>query len=130
MAARNSSRHDCDHCAFCLLGRDIRQIRASEDQAPVVPSIVRERGQWSRGSNQGPGVFDNVRQQDANEAFNILMDRADQVDWNAFSALVPEAAGQSPGQTSARYSTPYYKIFGGVSRRRMLHDKPASCRSP
>ena len=118
-AVRNSPRHDCDHCTLCLLGRDIRQIRASEDHAPLLPSIVRERGQWSRRSNHGPGVFDNVRQQDANEAFNILMDRADQVDWNAFSALVPEAAGQSPGQTSARYSTPYYKIFGGVLRRRM-----------
>ena len=76
----------------------------------MVPAVVAARGRWSQRFRQRVGQFENNRQQDANEAFNLLMEDADNVDWMKLAALAPGGA---------RHSTPYYKIFGGALRRRM-----------
>ena len=110
-AQRESQDHDSERCALCLLGRDIRTIRASRELNAIEPAVARARGQWSLGA------FDNLEQQDANEAFNFLMRAADEVDWETCVALAPGVAMQIPGHSNPRYSTPYYKIFGGALRR-------------
>ena len=80
---------------------------------PEVAKTVALRARWSLGA------FDNSAQQDAHEAFCLLMDSCESVDKNMLHALsLPSILRKSllrnRGTNADRYSTPFWSALGGI----------------
>ena len=80
---------------------------------PEVAKTVALRARWSLGA------FDNSAQQDAHEAFCLLMDSCESVDKNMLHALslsstLRKSLLRNRGTNADRYSTPFWSALGGI----------------
>ena len=101
-------RDDADHprsCTLCFLASDLHTLVANSANLPFEPAIVRTRSSWARGLVGGD-------QQDAQEAFNALLEACDGVDNRA---LQQHLMGVAP-HVAVPYTTPSWQIFGAVTR--------------
>ena len=78
------------------------------DNSPFTPRVVQDRGRWSQGR------FANFAQHDASEAFDLLLDACDEVDYSAIEALALNHQAVHDHSASTRYSTPCWKMLGGI----------------
>ncbi len=104
-------RGDSTHvpgCALCGMALDLSYLTANVDNAPLSPVTVRQRGVWSYGR------LDNVEQHDAHDAFCLLVDACEEVDARCARALGLPPILKNGGTNSVRYSTPFWKAFGGI----------------
>ena len=112
-AARARERHNVERCQLCAFARDVRHIRTDESGVAYVPEIVRTRRQW------GEGQLNPGRQEDANEAFQLLATALDTVDADKLDARAPVSRDYG-GVNSTRYGTPFWRIFGFVQRSKLV----------
>ena len=113
-AAVKSPLHDTNSCALCMLARDAQLLTADNGPANFAPEVMQKRAIWRRD-------FQGFAKQDANEAFQALMDHCDETDAQALHALaahrdVPRA---NFARSAARLSTPYNQIFGNLQTIRV-----------
>ena len=106
--------HDSNTCALCMLARDAARLTAVNGPACFAPEVMQKRVIWNRD-------FAGTRQQDANEAFQALMNECDETDASALYALpahrdVPRA---DFARSAARLSTPYNQIFANLQTIRV-----------
>ena len=108
---------ESDHpndCLLCALAFDLSHLAVDLGGVPTAPKIAQRRAAWSHGA------FDDYLQHDAHEAFGILMEGCEQVDANVACLLgLPELA-RNGHVNSCRYSTPFWKAFGGILRSEVM----------
>lgn len=103
------SKGDASHarpCCLCNLAQDLRMIKV-DNACTAIPITASTRGDW------GGERFANNAQQDAHEVFRALMEQCDNVDAVAARNLNIPAYFRHNTYNSVRYSTPFWKIFGG-----------------
>ena len=100
--------HERLGCTLCSLAQDVWRLCLDADGAAFVPETVRTRALWS------DDAFANNVQQDAAEAFVLLMDKLDGVDEGAMNASCKAAADLNNGRNSTRLTTPMWKCLGGT----------------
>ena len=96
-------------CALCDLAYDLNSITEQITEEAVAPRSVIKRAVW------GGHRFDNLLQHDASEAFTVLFSACDAIDVHAARDLQPPGLLLEDSISSVRYSTPYYRTFGGLS---------------
>ena len=95
------------NCILCDLAFDVNSITISIEKEFYVPRIVTKRRIW------GGDAFDNFEQHDASEAFTMLLMTCDAVDLQAAQDAHLITASSGKTDEDIRYTTPYYKTFGG-----------------
>ena len=94
-------------CVLCALARDLQQLSQTVRNEPFAPEILRTRAAWNAD-------FAGFRQQDAEEAFAVLLDRCNAVDEVAIRALLDPTVCRDVLPT-----TPMWSYFGGLLRTRL-----------
>ena len=94
-------------CALCDLALDLNDITMDIQDVLVTPRTATKRSVW------GGEAYDNFAQHDASEAFTALLSSCDEVDFRAACVKAPDL-WLADDVRSARYSTPYYRTFGGL----------------
>ncbi|MAF76427.1 MAG: hypothetical protein CMF17_11365 [Idiomarinaceae bacterium] len=94
-------------CLLCWLAGDIHRLTSSTGSVPFVPRVVRNRGEWC-------AAFRGHRQQDAHEAFCALVDECEELDLRKLRSYNVEELGENLEINSVRYSTPFWRAFGGL----------------
>ena len=89
------------------LAGDVARMTMMDLNEPFAPEVVRRRAQWD-----ALGTFDNTSQQDAGEAFNALLRKCDEVDFQTFREF-DFAVGVREDSASA-FTTPHWQIFGSL----------------
>ena len=97
------------YCPLCELACDLSVLTSREQMSSYEPLSAKKRASW------GGDRFANYLQHDASEAFTGLLTACDEVDGNAALALGISADKFANDTTSSRYSTPYYRAFGGIT---------------
>jgi uncharacterized UBP type Zn finger protein len=107
IAAEAGAHHPA--CLLCTLGRDVSRLTSEALRGgSFVPEVVQRRGAWCHG-------FNNLRQQDAHEAFCALMAACEDVDYRKLCDCgVDDELDVNAGTNSLRYSTPFWRAFGGL----------------
>ena len=98
-----------EECPLCLLGGDVERLATLPQNEPFAPGTLVSRASWNP-------EFAGFAQQDGHEAFVTLLDRCEAVDFarlRDLSGELPELAA-ALGTTRARYTTPFWKILGGL----------------
>ena len=104
-------------CCLCGFAYDLEQITSAA--TALVPQSVKDRASWSNDA------FDNTQQQDAAEAFQLLMEACNTIDIERATELAGRNASENPvllacarfgSQNNAIHSTPYHRIFTGLHR--------------
>ena len=96
------------HCVLCHLALDLSSIAVDITPMPLAPQTVRMRSVWSKGE------FANFSQHDVHDAFCMLLDECEGVDYRMAKDLNLPLFFKNGGTNSLRYSTPFWKAFGGV----------------
>ena len=94
-------------CVLCSLAEDLQQLSETAGNRPIIPKVVRARAEWY-------AAFNGHEQQDAEEAFAVLLDKCNAVDERAVRALLPLDACKDVLPT-----TPMWSYFGGLLRTRL-----------
>ena len=103
--------HVSSECPLCLLSTDLKALNSASTNSVLIPDILQRRTLWNAD-------FNNCDQQDAHEAFCTLLQAGDKVDETSLRSLCagnPELH-DAFHHTSSRYTTPFWKIFGGLQR--------------
>ena len=103
--ASEDEDHDAP-CTLCDLAQDVGRLTIMPRNEPFAPLIAQHRGRWSAGS------FQNIRQQDAHEAFQKLFQACEACDAGRLRRLI-----EVDEQSSARYTTPFWKLCRGIQRQ-------------
>ena len=96
------------HCVLCGLARDVTELTLSPENTRFPPVTASRRGIWNP-------AFANTRPQDAQDAFVTLLDRCDDVDLSRLRAILGDINDIELARR--RYSTPKWKIFGGLQQQ-------------
>jgi ubiquitin C-terminal hydrolase len=89
-------------CCLCDLAADLRRLSTSVVNVPFDPQCVVNRVQWNRN-------YAGMLQQDAQEAYTLLLAKCNEVDEEVLKCL------DLDDYRTAKYSTPFCHIFGGLS---------------
>ena len=107
-AARAEDGHDAS-CLLCALAEDIATLNTLPSNEPFAPACVQQRAQWDAAQ-----TFANTDQHDASEAFGALLNACNDVDMKAAAGL---GLGPIGAYTPTAHTTPYWKIFGSLTRQ-------------
>ena len=99
--------HHDEHCCLCYLAGDLRRLSTSVVNEPFAPRCMLNRAQWN-------AAYDDMRQQDANEACISLLRACDNVDQDVLSLLSNDV--EELRTASAKHATPFCMIFSGRQR--------------
>ena len=103
--ASDDDDHDAP-CTLCHLAQDVYRLTIMPRNEPFPPLIAQHRGRWSAGS------FQNKRQHDVHEAFQKLFQACETCDAVRLRRLI-----DVDEQSSARYTTPFWKLCRGIQRQ-------------
>jgi hypothetical protein len=106
-------------CCLCDLAFDLTAIAVDVQKDLMIPRTVTFRHVWGGDHFKDPEQHDvpDTKQHDVFEAFNELLPGAcDGVDLHAARDLQLPALDLELNLESQRYSTPFYKAFGGVEK--------------
>jgi len=95
-------------CVLCSLAFDLARLAVDVSGVAAAPHIAERRATWSQGA------FDDYEQHDAHEAFGALLEACEKVDADAARQLGIPELNRNGGTNSSRYSTPFWKAFGGI----------------
>ena len=93
-------------CCLCDLASDIRRLNTSVVNEPFAPRSILNRVHWNP-------EYRGLNQQDVNEAYLVLLDKCNRVDEDVLRSFDLE------NFHTARYSTPFWHIFGGLLSNRL-----------
>ena len=97
-------------CILCHLALDVACITVDITPEKMAPETVKRRGVWSKGR------FANILQHDVHDAFCTLLDECEGVDYLVAKSFDLVQFARNREVNSVRYTTPFWKAFGGVQR--------------